>query len=132
MNKSTHIGLYVFFGVLTTGINIICYTLLANIFSVNYIAATSIAWIISVLFAFVTNKLYVFKNWNNKTGFLKEMVLFILLRSSSYLVDAGTMIIFVEILAVNDVLSKIMINFIIVVLNYILSKHVVFKASHNN
>ena len=51
--------LYIVFGVLTTIINLISYYFFSNIITINYLISNTIAWIISVIFAYMTNKLYV-------------------------------------------------------------------------
>ena len=53
---------YLVFGVLTTLTNIVSYAILSKLFGMDYKLATTIAWVISVLFAFITNKLYVFNS----------------------------------------------------------------------
>ncbi|WP_175425253.1 GtrA family protein, partial [Paenibacillus nuruki] len=60
MNNKKEIISYLIFGVLTTLINIAVYFLLANVVGMDFKVATSIAWLVSVLFAFFTNKKYVF------------------------------------------------------------------------
>ena len=54
--------LYVIFGVLTTIVNLIAYYLFSNIININYLISNAIAWIISVVFAYITNKFFVFNN----------------------------------------------------------------------
>ena len=55
---------YVFWGAMTTAVNYLSYTLLTEILRVHYLAATVTAWIISVLFAYFVNKLFVFQSRN--------------------------------------------------------------------
>jgi putative flippase GtrA len=130
LKLSKEIISYLLFGVLTTLVNIVSYGILTKLGDVDYKIATTVAWIISVLFAFVTNKLYVF---NSKTMELKalwkEFSSFVLFRLLSYIVDIGVMIIMIEWLIINDLISKVIANFIVVILNYFASKLIIFKRA---
>ncbi len=120
--------LYLFFGGLTTLINIASYWALTKIFYVDYMVATALAWLLSVLFAFVTNKLFVFDSKSLvATLVLKELVLFVGARLFSGALDMGMMYLFVDVLQVNDMVVKILSNIIVIVVNYILSKLIIFK-----
>jgi putative flippase GtrA len=114
---------YLFFGILTTLINFISYLLLTDLLGVHYTAATTIAWFLAILFAYITNKIYVFKSQGN---ILKEFGSFIVFRLLSLGLDLGLMILLVSYLHVNDLLSKIAVNILIVILNYVLSKFIIF------
>ncbi len=120
--------LYLFFGGLTTLINIASYWALTKIFYVDYMVATALAWLLSVLFAFVTNKLFVFDSKSLAAALvLKELVLFVGARLFSGALDMGMMYLFVDVLQVNDMVVKILSNIIVIVVNYILSKLIIFK-----
>lgn len=84
-----------------------------------------LAWFFSVLFAYVTNRIWVFESVNS--NILKECALFFGGRLFSGAVDTGLMYLFIDILTIGDVISKIVIQVIVVVLNYVISKLVVFK-----
>ena len=60
--KYKEIILYLFFGGATTIVNIVCYFLLYDVFSVSNVISTIISQIVAIIFAFVTNKLYVFES----------------------------------------------------------------------
>lgn len=60
--KYKELILYVFFGGLTTLVNLGTFALLAEMLHMNYIPATVISWIISVLFAYITNRIWVFES----------------------------------------------------------------------
>lgn len=124
MNNKKEIISYLIFGVLTTLINIAVYFLLANVVGMDFKVATSIAWLVSVLFAFFTNKKYVFNSENN---ILKELLLFFGARLFSYVVDIGGMILLIDVFHINDNISKILVNIIVIVLNYFISKKFIFK-----
>lgn len=119
---------YVFFGVLTTIVNLLTFWLFNSVFNQNYLLANLIAWFVSVLFAFFTNKYFVFKSHTKgHYAFIKEFLLFIWMRVLSGIFDMGSMYILVSMLKVNGNLAKILTQFIIVVLNYVFSKTVIFK-----
>ena len=116
---------YIVFGILTTLVNIITYLFFTRIFGINYLLSNIFAWILSVLFAYVTNRIWVFESRN--TNIIKEISLFFGGRLFSGIFDVGLMYVFIEILSVNDFISKIIIQIIVVVLNYLISKLIVFK-----
>lgn len=120
--------LYVIFGLLTTAVNFLVYTLFTRLVGTEVMYATIIAWIISVVFAFVTNKLYVFKSIKkDKNTILKEIGSFFAARILSVILELVIMYVFVEIMHYNDMLIKIIANIIVIVVNYVLSKFWVFK-----
>ncbi len=117
--------LYILFGGLTTVVNFAVYYAL-NIF-VWYITANIIAWAASVVFAFVTNKIFVFesKNTSDKKT-LTELVQFALFRVVSGAMETVLLYVFVDLLSQNENLFKIIISVLVVVLNYIFSKFIIF------
>lgn len=120
--------LYLIFGGLTTLINIGSYWLLTSVFAVDFMVANALAWLISVLFAFVTNKLFVFDSKSLAAALvLKEFVLFLGARLFSGALDMGIMYLFVDILGFNDMVIKVLSNIIVIVVNYVLSKLIIFK-----
>jgi putative flippase GtrA len=120
--------LYLFFGGLTTVINIAAYFLLAKILHVEFLTSNGLAWILSVLFAYVTNKRYVFESRGRGFSHIcRELGAFVGSRLFSGLLDMFIMFLFIEIVAMNDMVVKIMANVVVVVVNYVLSKHWVFK-----
>ena len=86
-----------------------------------------ISWFFAVLFAFITNKKYVFESKKKGKENLAEMIKFYLSRISTLLIDMGVMWLLTAPLNINDKISKILVQFIIVILNYVLSKIFVFK-----
>ncbi|WP_416259601.1 GtrA family protein [Fusobacterium varium] len=78
---------------------------------------------ISILFAYITNKIFVFKSKNWKLKFLlKEFIKFFITRLGTYFLDILGMVIFIEVLYFNNLKSKTFISIVIVILNYIFSK----------
>lgn len=121
LNKETI--LYLIFGVLTTIINILTFSIMEQL-TTNLLFNNTVAWICSVLFAFITNRNIVFQSTGNK---LKELFLFFGARIVSLLFDNALIFILIEKLMLNNILSKIIVNIFVVVINYILSKLIVFK-----
>ena len=115
---------YLIFGVLTTLVNIVTFYLLTMI-SVDWQISNMIAWITSVLFAYITNKLFVFESKNN--NIVKELVSFISFRLLSLGIDMICMYLFIDILSIPSLISKIIVNVIVVILNYVFSKLFIFK-----
>ena len=116
--------LYLFFGALTTLVNILSYTLLTKIFNIEYMLSNVTAWILSVLFAYITNRKVVFKSKNKKV--IKEAEKFLGARIVTLLIDMLFMYVTVTVLLLNDKIMKIISNIIIIILNYVFSKLFVF------
>lgn len=126
--KYRELILYVFFGGLTTLVNWAGYWLLADVFRVPYLWATAIAQILSILFAYVTNRIWVFES--KAKGFSAvfwEMVRFFGCRAASFVLDLLCMRIGVGGLHVNDMVMKLLSNVIVVIVNYVFSKLIVFR-----
>lgn len=119
---------YAIFGVLTTIVNIVVFFLLDTVLNIPYLIANAIAIILSILFAFFTNKKYVFKSKppTFKVAF-REFYLFVGFRLVSGLFDMLSMWILVDLLVMGTNLAKIVTQFIVVALNYLFSKFFVFK-----
>lgn len=118
---------YGIFGVLTTVVNIVIFMLLDRL-AIPYSIGTIIAWFISVLFAFYTNKKYVFKSNNTSTeAITKEVTAFYSSRILSLFIDLGLMFLLINILGLSNLISKILSNIVVIVVNYILSKLFIFK-----
>lgn len=127
-NKYKEVILYIFFGGCTTLVNIVVYYLCAHPLNRSTTMSTIISWILSVTFAYVTNKIWVFEsNVDNKHDLLKEMVSFYGCRLSTGILDLIIMIVFVDILMFNDLIIKILSNILVIVLNYVASKLYIFK-----
>lgn len=116
---------YVIFGVLTTLVNIAVYLLFTKVFGVNYLISNIVAWVLSVLLAYFTNRIWVFES--KSSNIIREISLFFGGRLFSGVVDTALMYLFIDILLVGDFISKIIIQVIVVILNYLISKLIVFK-----
>lgn len=118
-------------GSCTTIINIFVYKFFAHIVNIYYLYANIIAWCVAVLFAFFANKFIVFRNNNANLKIVKkEFILFVGSRGFTGILDTVFMYILVSILNFNDFVVKIVVNFFIIVLNYILGKFFVFKDTN--
>ena len=128
--KYREVWLYLFFGFMTTLVNILFYELLVGLFNINYLISNVIAWIISVIFAYIVNKKYVFesKTQTKKDG-LKELFSFSLARVFSLGIDMIIMYVGVSILLINDTIIKIVSNVIVIIVNYFFSKFIIFKKN---
>lgn len=130
IKRNREIISYLIIGVLTTIVSLISYYLLTiTILSPNnpleLTIANIISWIISVLFAYITNRKYVFQSKDK--NILKEAAKFTLSRVTTLIIDILLMFIFVSILHFNDKIIKLLVQIIIIILNYIFSKLLVFK-----
>ncbi len=119
---------YLFFGVLTVAVNLAIYYICAHLLDFEVMLSTVIAWICSVTFAFITNKIWVFEsnNWTQETVF-KEIISFYTYRVLTGILDVIIMYVCVDKLSFNDMLIKVVSSIIVIILNYIASKLVVFK-----
>lgn len=119
--------LYLFFGGCTTLVNIVSYFICSRI-GCGTVLSTVLAWVVSVLFAYITNRKYVFESGLvGIIGILKETANFFLCRLATGLLDVAIMFFFVDILLFNDMIIKIVSNIIVIILNYIASKLLIFN-----
>lgn len=130
IKRNREIISYLIIGVLTTIVSLISYYLLTiTILSPNnpieLTIANIISWILSVLFAYITNRKYVFQSKDK--NILKEASKFTLSRVTTLIIDILLMFIFVSLLHFNDKIIKLLVQVIIIILNYIFSKLLVFK-----
>ena len=119
---------YLIFGALTTGVNIAAYALCYHALGIPNVVSNIIAWVLAVIFAFVTNKRWVFDSRSTEKGVvLKELGSFVGARAATGLLDTALMYIGVDLLRGSPTGWKIGANIIVVILNYILSKRFVFR-----
>lgn len=128
LKKYSEVISYLFFGVLTTLINLATFWILSIVFNLETIAATVAAWIIAVAFAFITNKIWVFKSktkTNQETT--KEAVMFVIARLITLGIEVFLMWLMVDNFKQDKLIWKLLCNIITVILNYLFSKLIVFK-----
>ena len=126
---------YLIFGILTTIISLLSYYILVlTILNPNNPIELQIAnvasWIISVTFAYITNRKYVFNS--QEKNIIKEISKFYYARIASLLIDMALMYVLVSKLNFNDKIIKIIVQIIVIIMNYVLSKLVVFNNSKKN
>lgn len=134
-NKYKEIIMYLIFGVLTTVISLIVYyaltyTILNPNNSIYLQIANILSWIAGVLFAYFTNRKYVFESKNKNK--LKEFASFVGSRVTTLILDMLIMGVGVSLLHGNDKILKLISQVLVIVGNYVLSKLIVFKKKNNN
>lgn len=122
-NKCYEVLSYLFFGGCTTLVNIVTFWVL-RLLKIGVYTSNVVACIISVLFAFITNKLFVFESKGNT---IKQGISFFGFRLLSLVFDMGIMYLLIDVFNVNDLLSKIITNIFVIIINYIFSKVFIFK-----
>ena len=126
-NKYKEGLLYLFFGGCTTLINIISFVIFRQ-FKLSVDVSNVIAWLIAVIFAFITNKLFVFdsKNTDRKTV-MKETISFLIARVISLGIDTGLLHLMIDFMKIHEVIAKVISNIVVIIVNYIFSKLFIFK-----
>lgn len=119
---------YLFFGVLTTVVNYLVYLPVYNFLGISAAVSNAIAWVAAVAFAFLTNKPFVFKShdWSARTV-LPELAKFVSCRVASGAMETVILLVTVDILNWNGNIWKLITSVLVVVLNYVASKLLVFK-----
>ena len=119
---------YLFFGVLTTVVNYVVYLPCYNVLHLSAVASNGIAWVVAVAFAYLTNKPFVFKShdWSVKTV-IPELGKFVGCRIGSGLAETLILLLAVDIMGWNGNIWKLLTNVLVVILNYIGSKMLVFR-----
>lgn len=125
---------YLFFGFLAFLVNMIAYAAAAKVLGADnekvmlVLIATSFAWIVAVLFAYWTNRTFVFKSKiTDKAGVSKEFLTFVGARVVTGVMELAIMYIMVDIADIDDMIAKFVCNIIVIVSNYVFSKLWVFK-----
>lgn len=122
---------YGIFGVLTTIINIVVYSVSYNGLGISNVVSNILAWILAVLVAYITNKVWVFESRSTEAGvLLYEMMTFFACRLATGVLDLAIMYVAVDRLALNSTLMKCLSNVIVIIANYIFSKLVIFKKKN--
>lgn len=131
MRNKKEMFIYLLFGILTTLVNIVSFAMFDKWLGVDYKLAATLAWVLAVVFAFITNKIFVFQSkCLNVLSVLREFTSFIFFRGLSYLLDIGMMIFLIEVLLADSLLAKIAANVLVVIFNYFASKYVIFNTSN--
>ncbi len=124
---------YLFFGGLTTLVNFLVYFPCYNYLGLSATASNVIAWAVAVAFAYLTNKPFVFRShdWSWKTVG-PELAKFVGCRIGSGLLETAAIFLTVDLLGWNGNLMKIILAVVVVILNYVASKLLVFKKTKND
>lgn len=118
---------YFIFGVLTTAMDWVVYTVM-RVSGSDYRLATVASWCAAVAFAFVTNKLFVFRSHIIKPGPLfQEIASFVACRALTGVLTLVAMMVLVDLMGLNDFIGKLITSAVVLVLNYVLSKIFIFR-----
>ena len=122
---------YLVFGVCTTIINIVVYWAAAHLFGMATVPATVTAWIAAVLAAYLTNRKWVFHSEASGTReILQEIARFFAARLATGIFDWVFMYVTVDRIGLSDVVMKVIANVVVIILNYVLSRLVVFRRKN--
>jgi putative flippase GtrA len=125
--KYKEIILYLVFGVLTTAVSIGTFAL-TELVGIHELVGNIISWVVSVTFAFFTNRIWVFDAKTDSTkSFFVQFVLFYLSRIATFLVEELIIFVCVTLLHFNPMVIKIIAQVIVIILNFVVSKLVVFR-----
>ena len=125
---------YLIFGGLSTIVNFVSYYISARIIGIDEVVSSILSWFCAVMFAYITNKIFVFESKSkNKKGIVKEIISFIGCRViSGILCDVGTFALMVKVFSINDIVSKVITQVMVVIVNYLFSKFFIFKKNKSN
>ena len=123
-----HELLYLIFGALTTLVNFVVYLGATRLVGMGTTAANALAWLLAVLFAYLTNRTWVFESQARGAREIgAELLRFMAGRVATGLMDIAIMYVSVDLLGANDVVMKILSNVLVIILNYVISKLMVFR-----
>ena len=120
--------LYLIFGIITTLVNFSSYYIFAHLLNIRILYSTMLSWIIAVLESYVANKIFVFKTTRlgmHKT--INELISYILSRLFTGILEWFSVWLLAEKLLYNDIVVKVIVSFLVVVINYVVGKVVIFK-----
>ena len=125
--KNKSVLLYLFFGGLTTIVSVGTFVWSVNVLNLNELLGNIISWIFAVTFAYVTNRIWVFHSVAKGKQILTEALSFYAGRLTSLGIEEAVIFIFVTLLHFSSFWVKIAAQFIVLVLNYFISKFLVFR-----
>lgn len=126
--KNREILLYILFGGLTFLVSIISFGLCNVTLHMNELVANVVSWIIAVTFAFFTNRIWVFAApTKNVREFISQLVRFFGGRLLTLGIEEVILMLFVTMMGLNSMMIKVIAQVIVIVLNYVISKLVIFK-----
>ena len=120
---------YIIIGVCTTAVNYICFTLMTAVLGWEVNLSNVIAIILSILFAYVTNKLFVFRSHcDSLGGLILEFVKFVGARGITLAVEIGGVFVMYNLLGIHEQIAKLSLQVIVIIGNYFISKLLVFTG----
>ena len=126
--SNTEMIAYLFAGVATTVVNYVAYFLATRVAGLGVMGGTWVAWVIAVAFGYVVNKAFVFHtHCANALALLREAVGFFAMRLVSLGMETLLMYLTVTVLGLNDLVMKLIVNIVVIILNYVFSKLVIFR-----
>lgn len=131
--KNKEILLYLFFGVLTFLVSISSYAVFNIRMEWNALTANIVSWVLAVAFAYVTNRIWVFRSSaDSKRGIAREVVSFVNGRVATLVIEEIILFVFITELEMNSILIKTVAQVVVIALNYVFSKLVVFNQKGGN
>lgn len=122
---------YLVFGGLTTVVNIVVFELFYKLVLNSTTISNVVAWILAVIFAYFTNKYFVFfSKSEGKKDFLREIISFFGARVITLVIETIILKICIDYMGFNTLLMKIISNIIVIILNFIFSKIFIFKKGN--
>ena len=122
--------LYVVFGALTTVVSFGSYYICNTVLGIHYLASNIVSWILAVLFAYITNKLFVFESKGLcRKELLREFFAFIAARLVSLGMEELGLWLMIGALHWNENLAKLIMQVVVVIANYVFSKLFIFKKT---
>jgi putative flippase GtrA len=119
---------YCFFGGLTTVVNIVIFYIFSDLINLHYMIANVIAWIVAVLFAYITNRTWVFKSKiKGFSAVLKECLIFTGFRVLSLGMEMVILFLMIDLLGIKVMITKLVAQVVVIVANYVFSKWIIFK-----
>ena len=132
--NNTELVTYLFAGVATTLVNYVVYYIVTRPLGFLFppamltMAGTVVAWVLAVLFGYAVNKIFVFHTHCGSTAELvREFISFVTMRLVSFGMELVLMFVTVDVLGMNDLAMKLIINIVVIILNYVFSKLFIFK-----
>lgn len=119
---------YLFFGGCTTLVNLVTYALVRNILGLDITLSGFVSVAAAILFAYVVNKLFVFESRTAGAGeLISELVQFVGARLITMVIEVFGVVLLSGVWKLDDMVGKILIQFVVLALNYVFSKFFVFK-----
>ena len=126
--NNTELVAYLFAGVATTVVNYVVYFAATRMMGMGVMAGTWTAWVVAVAFGYAVNKAFVFHtHCESLTALAREAVSFFAMRLVSLGMETVLMYVTVELMGLNDLVMKLIVNIVVIILNYVFSKLFIFK-----